>query len=43
MMGDIAVPVNSFEVSISLEKSLRHLKAPVAASNADNTAVTPSV
>ena len=43
MIGDIAVPVKSFDVSISFEKSFRHFSVPVAASNADSTAVTPSV
>ena len=43
MIGDIAVPVNIFEVSISFDQSLRHFSAPVFASNADSTALVPSV
>ena len=43
MTGDMAVPVNSFEVSISFDQSFRHFNVPVAASNDDSTAVTPSV
>ena len=43
MIGDIAVPVNSADVSISFDQSLRHFKAPVAASNDDSTALVPSV
>jgi hypothetical protein len=43
MIGDIAVPVKSREVSISFDQSLRHLNAPVAASNDDKTALVPSV
>ena len=43
MIGDIAVPVNSFDVSISFDQSLRHFTSPVAASNAERTALVPSV
>ena len=43
MIGDIAVPVKSFDMSISFDQSLRHFTAPVAASNAVSTAVVPSV
>ena len=34
MIGDIAVPVKSFDMSISFDQSFRHFTAPVAASNA---------
>ena len=43
MIGDMAVPVNSFDVSISFDQSFRHFSVPVAASNDDSTALTPSV
>ena len=33
MIGDMAEPVNSFDVSISFDQSLRHFNVPVAASN----------
>ena len=43
MIGDIAVPVNSRDVSISFDQSLRHFSSPVAASNAERIALVPSV
>jgi hypothetical protein len=43
MIGDIAVPVNSLDVSISFDQSFRHFKAPLDASNADRTALAPRV
>ena len=43
MIGDIAVPVKSRDVSISFDQSFRHFSAPVAASNDDSTALVPSV
>ena len=43
MIGDIAVPVKSRDVSISFDQSFRHFRAPVAASNDDSTALVPSV
>ena len=43
LIGDIAVPQNSFEVSTREEKSLRQSSAPVDAFHAERIAVVPSV
>ena len=43
MIGDIDVPVNRRDVSISLDQSFFHSTLPLAASNAISTAELPSV
>src|SRR5688572_9540988 len=43
MIGDIALTVNRRDVSISFDQSLRQRTFPVAASNAESTALVPSV
>ena len=43
MIGDMAVPVNRRDVSISFDQSLRHFTSPVFASNAVRTALAPRV